>query len=648
MKSKISFFNKTIFLKNVTLFWPIWTVYTLVLLIAQPVILWFNYNDGYRFTPLTVEQKTEFLIESMAVESYIWIISIMAVITGMAVFNYLYNGKSANMIHSLPVDRTQLFGTSVISGFAFLIIPQILTFLITMFLCLANGVTHIEYLGIWLLILMGISIVAFSIVTFCAFFTGQLFALPVYVIVFNSLAYWLYTIINYFVSSFAFGVEYGSIMDGKLLDWFSPFVMLISNLNIVSRYQEEVLDGIEVYGVGCLIVYLIVAVGLLGAAYLVYKKRHIEQAGDLITVSWVRPIFRWGVGTTGAFFGSLILKFIFGQIGRWFSVPVYVLVLLICGIISYFVADMFVKKSFKVFYKKNWMKCGIFSGILLLSFGGLYVYSEYCEVFVPSQEKILSAYVSNNYPCEFEGKEVEKVTKIHEMILDNRNEIEVTEATASYEIIDIRYEMESGNRITRRYRIALDGIGSEIKKDIYEMEMDVDNFLRHRICKHYDEVKEFITGGFNYSISEEYADIYEPEKEYYDGRYSYEELTPVQCKMLYEAVIQDAKAGTLQFYNGVYDYDFGEGEREKEIDIVSYCADLNFTYVLPKSERENTKDKYTQYKGSDVVEGAGYAGSSNAKHGECYFSFGPDCTNIINALKECGVIESEDQIRWNY
>ena len=36
------------------------------------------------------------------------------------------------------------------------------------------------------------------------------------------------------------------------------------------------------------------------------------------------------------------------------------------------------------------------------------------------------------------------------------------------------------------------------------------------------------------------------------------------------------------------------------------------------------------------------------KDSECYFSFGPDCTNIINALIECGVIESEEQIRWHY
>ena len=164
--------------------------------------------------------------------------------------------------------------------------------------------------------------------------------------------------------------------------------------------------------------------------------------------------------------------------------------------------------------------------------------------------------------------------------------------------------------------------------------MDADNFLRNRICKHYDKVDKFVSGGLNYSISEEYADHYEPEEEYYDGAYRYEELTPEQCKRLYEAVIEDAKAGKLQPYNGVYYYDYAE--EEQVIDKVSYYAELNFTYELPEEERENTEE--TNY----------YMDSNMIWAGDCYFNFGPDCTNIINALIESGVIESEEQIRWYY
>ena len=37
MKSKTSFINKTMLQKNVKLYWPIWTLYTIVLLLNGPV-----------------------------------------------------------------------------------------------------------------------------------------------------------------------------------------------------------------------------------------------------------------------------------------------------------------------------------------------------------------------------------------------------------------------------------------------------------------------------------------------------------------------------------------------------------------------------------------------------------------------------------
>ena len=45
MKSKISFFNKTIFEKNMTLFWPVWVIYTLLLLFRIPFSLWLSLQE---------------------------------------------------------------------------------------------------------------------------------------------------------------------------------------------------------------------------------------------------------------------------------------------------------------------------------------------------------------------------------------------------------------------------------------------------------------------------------------------------------------------------------------------------------------------------------------------------------------------------
>ena len=39
MKLKNSFFNKTIFVKNITMYWPLWVVYTFIVMCMHPMVL---------------------------------------------------------------------------------------------------------------------------------------------------------------------------------------------------------------------------------------------------------------------------------------------------------------------------------------------------------------------------------------------------------------------------------------------------------------------------------------------------------------------------------------------------------------------------------------------------------------------------------
>ena len=46
MKSKTSFINKTMLQKNVKLYWPIWTLYTIVLLLNGPFSMWSRFKSA--------------------------------------------------------------------------------------------------------------------------------------------------------------------------------------------------------------------------------------------------------------------------------------------------------------------------------------------------------------------------------------------------------------------------------------------------------------------------------------------------------------------------------------------------------------------------------------------------------------------------
>ena len=621
MKSKISFFNKTIFLKNVTLYWPIWVVYTLFLLGGLPVNLWFSMQDRYRIKPLTETQMLMELSEAIQPSYYICVIACAVVIAGMALFSYLYRSQSANMIHSLPVDRRELFGTNVISGLVFLIVPQIFTFVLTILVCLDAGIPQVEYVGMWLLIAMVTAFISFAFVTFCAFFTGQLVALPVYVIILNALAYAVNALVQMIVELFGYGVCAVGLLAEEMLICFAPIVCYLSKVTI--SYQTDAsgrITGLSVDGIACILIYFIIAVVLYVAAYFVYRRRRIESAGDLITVGILKPIFRWGVGSLAGFYITIFFSVLFTQIGFAFSYAGFVIGLLFFGAVFYFVADMFVRKTFRVFKKQNWKGCGIFCIVLLLSLGGVVVYSNVEEKRIPKAEDVDYVGLSMGYYVEYENEDVEKVIDIHEKILENLEEYEELDLSSYDEDVHtqwiyISYCLKDGSTMKRNYRIPYEGEGKEIIDTIEEIEKEPENFLSFLLGSDYEKPQKFGYGQIDMDVcvKTENTDTLRVES-------ISEELTATQSEKLYEAIIADGLAGNLMKYNGYY---FGEYEDTTKTEL-TYCIYLE-TYI---SEDKRDDGEYA-YNYRNVY-------------------FGKDCVNILNAINELELknLESAEDIYW--
>ena len=125
MKSKTSSFNTTIFKKNLTHHWPIWIVYLCYLIVVVPLSIWLYANNESNYignVPLT--QKQYYVIGSaLAGAGSVIPVFIAAAAAALAVFSYLYNPRNTNMIHSLPLDRRELYITNYVSGFVFLFVP---------------------------------------------------------------------------------------------------------------------------------------------------------------------------------------------------------------------------------------------------------------------------------------------------------------------------------------------------------------------------------------------------------------------------------------------------------------------------------------------------------------------------------------------
>ena len=78
MKSKISFFNKTIFKKNVTLYWPIWGIYSLIVVIMQPGLVWLFNNMDYFSNGYSDEMQFRDLMDTLRFENYVVLIAFAA------------------------------------------------------------------------------------------------------------------------------------------------------------------------------------------------------------------------------------------------------------------------------------------------------------------------------------------------------------------------------------------------------------------------------------------------------------------------------------------------------------------------------------------------------------------------------------------
>lgn len=640
MKSKISFFNKTIFLKNVTLYWPIWGVYTLFVLISQPILFWISNSMSPRYDQFTDEQKFQGLINILNFPPYVIFIAFAAIFAGMAIYSYLYNTKSANMIHSLPVDRTQLYGTSLISGWAFLIIPLFVSAVLMTVLCIFSGVSGIEYIWMFFLNAAALALIAFGIVTICAMFTGHIVVLPIYVIIVNYFSWIIYYLIESVITTFGYGVRSLSDTIETIARVLNPFEFFYSNLYFAETYKpdsvNEIMD-VSLSGGKYVLIYFIVAIGCYIGAYIVYKTRKIECAGDFLTVKWIKPVFKGVVGVLGGIYVSMLIREVLLETRIGCGVGTFVVFMLLCGVICYFIADMFIKKSFHVFQKKNWLGCGIFSVILLAFFGGMYGLAEKYEKYVPSQSEIKTAYIHMGYEIELEGERASLAVELQKKILENIDVIEaiIESGDRAHDSVRIEYVLESGERVTRRYQLptkveALNGV----YENILALESDVENYLNNEFGKNYDKVDVFYSGWIEFPVLE--GENREQSIQENSFRYENTNLNQEQAKALYYAAVADAKAGTLMKYN-IYTSQYW-AEEQAEI----YTKSTNTYFYV---EFKNPNERETLEGNLDYIMNGMDAQDYQVSQG-IHLSFGPDCENIVNQLIEMGFIESAKDVWW--
>ena len=128
--------------------------------------------------------------------------------------------------------------------------------------------------------------------------------------------------------------------------------------------------GYELNGLGVLAAYAAAGLLLSGAALLLYKRRRMETAGDVVAIQVLKPVFKYCLCFgTALVFADVTIQLFYRTEARGLAAAGLVLGLMLVGaFIGYFAAEMLIQKTLKVFRGK-WKGFAVACAVIALFVG---------------------------------------------------------------------------------------------------------------------------------------------------------------------------------------------------------------------------------------------------------------------------------------
>lgn len=601
MRSGTSYFNSTLLAKNLARFWPIWGLYTLIWVVLMPVgiLVARSYWDGgeARSYPLRLIGGSSFgLVLAFG----------FGILCAMAVFSYLYSTRSVGMLHALPMRREGLFFTNYLSGLLFLIVPNIAVFLLGLAAEALNGRVVFSSLFTWLVVVCLLDLFFYSFAVFCAMFTGHILALPAFYLILSFLVPALVYLVEAIARQFLFGFT-GAVWAESGCEWFSPFLKLAHDTGW--DYSGD--NMICYYGLGLVTLYALMGLVLAGVALAVYHRRQLERAGDVITVGWVCPVFRYGVALCAAIALGIFFYTIFYSLlpqSPW----VLLAWMVVWGAAGCFIAEMLLSKRFWVF-KTSWKGCVVFLVCLCAGMAALELDLVGFERSVPDAAQVESVRVFNVDTTPRDGggdplftsdpDVISQVVDLHAAITQHKEELEAWQKSpvdseswttgadgvslqeSTSDTIHFFYVMKDGSVVERKYTIP---VTSDALKDDTSLASRLSALINRP-----DVVYDSYFGGVqpeDQLVDAAIVNLYNPA----DGSYGFEYLPSDLLEPLMEAVRTDIAEGNLGRRYLLED-------RER-MDNCCY-ADLELTFRVPGTSNTAgpAQQEYTLQSGNATV-----------------------------------------------
>lgn len=581
MKSKTSFFNRGLSLSLLRRSWPVWLSYFAAMLLLVPGDLVTLSQDTY----YRRSENADFLFRQLnramldAGVNTALLSFFACILVAMVVFGYMYNNRSCSMYNSLPIKRETVFATAFVTG----LVPMLLIDIIIALICFAffTGENMVEAKNIWLFLSMALmsNIAFFGFAAFCSVLTGNLFVLPAVYVVLNM----AFPLAEVGVRTAFDTVVYGYGYSGISLEALSPIVTVINRLTVEAELQR-LADGVHetgvytVHGLNRLLAYCVAGLVFAALALLLYRRRKMETVGDVVSIPLLKPIFKYcmtfGVALMSAY---VIYQYIFGHFLKGGAeAAAYLAVLLFGAFVGYFVSEMLMQKTLRVFHGK-WkgylVSCAVLAVFIGVAEFDLTGYEKRLPQLQEGDYVELSYYSGGTYKQE---ENIAKLLDFHQLLIDEKK---INEQAENSLVIMLSYVRGDETLFHRRYYLSLD---PEQRQDqnssvnalgrVINLQEAIDNRVATAVpVTEYNVIDSYING---------YKLLDSGEREHFSMK-----LTAAQAADFYNnCIVPDAAEGKLCRVFPV--------ENEEYFSMVT---PMSFSFGLTSGRKEGTTEWYNSY-----------------------------------------------------
>lgn len=364
MKLKVCFCNKTVLRTDITRFAPVWGTYTLGL--AMLVLL--QFNSGSDDTA-----KANIVMDLNRLSKYgVGINGFYAMIVVQALFGDMLIPRLCNGLHAMPVTRDGYFGAHLAAGLLFALVPNALILLLTAAM-LPKAVASAAMLTLLALCLQYVFYLGVALVSV------QLAGNRIGMVLIYGILNFATVLLYWFVAMVFIPLIYGKDITLSWVARICPtvamydgdyFTALDSSQYIGDTYYYY-FDGISM-GDRWLRAGICAGLGVvcMAIAQLLYRRRRLEAAGDLVAFHILSPLFlALYTLTVAAFLHIAVRQLTQGAISEYFFLPL--------GLIAgYITGLMLLRRTSRVF---RWRLLVPLGGILAVC--GLCVLSIATDVF---------------------------------------------------------------------------------------------------------------------------------------------------------------------------------------------------------------------------------------------------------------------------